>query len=104
MPELISPASAVHLPFKPLRQRGLPLQIPSGTEPNLIPVRIPAFNPPLSTPTEREVMNAREGISPLCHVYIPAEPPLMGLESLKMRFGWPGKLLAGRNVQGFMHF
>lgn len=31
-----------------------------------------------------------------CCVYIPAEPPLMGLESLKMCFCRPGKLLARR--------
>lgn len=59
-----------------------------------------------TSPAEREVTSAaaREGISTLCRVYIPVELPLMGLESLKMRFSWPGKLLAGRNVQGFMHF
>ena len=39
---------------------------------------------------------AREGIFIPCCVYIPAEPPLMGLESLKMCFSRPGKLLAGR--------
>ena len=41
-------------------------------------------------------VTAREGIFIPCCVYIPAEPPLMGLESLKMCFSWPGKLLAGR--------
>ncbi len=42
-------------------------------------------------------VTARKGIFFIpCCVYIPAEPPLMGLESLKMCFSWPGKLLAGR--------
>lgn len=52
------------------------------------------YNPP----PPKKVMNvtAREGIFIPCCVYIPAEPPLMGLESLKMCFSWPGKLLAGR--------
>lgn len=39
-------------------------------------------------------VTAREGIFIPCCVYIPAEPPLMGLESLKMCFNRPGKLLA----------
>lgn len=41
-------------------------------------------------------VTAREGIFIPCCVYIPAEPPLMGLESLKMCFSQPGTLLAGR--------
>lgn len=43
-------------------------------------------------------MNATAGdcIFIPCYVYIPAEPPLMGLESLKMCFSRPVKLLAGR--------
>lgn len=39
---------------------------------------------------------ARDCIFIPCCVYIPAEPPLMGLESLKMCFSRPGMLLAGR--------
>lgn len=40
-------------------------------------------------------VTARDCIFIPCCVYIPAEPPLMGLESLKMCYSQPGKLLAG---------
>lgn len=39
---------------------------------------------------------ARDHVFIPCCVYIPAVPPLMGLESLKMCFSRPGMLLAGR--------
>lgn len=52
------------------------------------------------------IMNAaaRDGVFILCCVYRLPEPPLMGLESLKMCFSQPGKLGSRENVQGFMHF